>query len=414
MAGPTSDEREFDVVLWGATGFTGGLVAEHLYVRHGVGRDLRWALGGRDRAKLESVRAGLGSGAADLDLVVGDSLDAEDMAALAARTRVVCTTVGPYARLGSELVEACVAAGSDYCDLTGETHWMRSMIDRHGEAAAASGARIVHSCGFDCIPSDVGVWFLQQEMLQRHGVASPRVKLGVGAFRGGVSGGSTASMLAMMESARTDPSVLEVWSDPYGLNPPGERWGPDDGERLAPHPEPAFGQWAAPFVMGAVNTKVVRRTNALLGFAYGRDFRYEESMLTGAGPVGAVRAVALAGAFGGGMAAVQLPPLRRLIGELAPGPGQGPSPGQRERGFFELHLWGAVPGDDDTALRVTVRGDRDPGYGATSRMLGEAAVALAEDDLDAGGGFWTSASALGPSLAVRLPARAGVTLTVDD
>jgi short subunit dehydrogenase-like uncharacterized protein len=412
VADSGNDEREFDVVLWGATGFTGGLVAGYLQERHGSGGDLRWALGGRSRGRLEAVRAGLGTEAADLELVVGDASDPAAMAEMAERTRVVCSTVGPYARYGSELVAACVTAGTDYCDLTGEVHWVREMIDRHAEAAAARGARVVHSCGFDCIPSDVGVWFLQQRMQEQGGRPSPRVKLGVAGFSGGVSGGTVASMMAMLEAGQSDPTVLEVLSDPYGLNPPGERWGPDDPDRLAPRRDPAFGQWTAPFVMGAVNTKVVRRTNALLDHAYGRDFRYEECTLTGTGAAGAAKAAAITAAVGGGMAAVQVDPLRRLLGELAPDPGAGPSPEQRERGFFELHLWGAHPGDGDDAMRVVVRGDRDPGYGSTSRMLGEAAVALARDDLEVGGGFWTSAAALGPSLVDRLPAHAGVTFTV--
>ncbi|MEL7208470.1 MAG: saccharopine dehydrogenase NADP-binding domain-containing protein, partial [Actinomycetota bacterium] len=299
-----SGGREFDVVVWGATGFTGRLVAEYLLDRYGVEDDLSWAIGGRSAERLAAVREDLGPGAAALELVVGDAARPDDMSSLAERTQVVCTTVGPYATYGSELVDACVGAGTDYCDLTGELHWMRSMIDRHVDGAAESGARIVHACGFDCIPSDLGVFFLQQQMQERHGVPSPRVRMGVAGFSGSVSGGTVASMLAMMEAGRDDPSVQEVIDDPYGLNPSGERYGPDDPDRLRAELDPVFGQWTGPFVMGPVDTKVVRRTNALLDHAYGRDFRYDECLLTGTGPVGRAKATAMAAGLGGGQAAV--------------------------------------------------------------------------------------------------------------
>jgi short subunit dehydrogenase-like uncharacterized protein len=407
-------ERELDVVVWGATGFTGALVAEYLFERYGAEGPLSWALGGRNVGRLEAVRDGLGPGAKALPLLVGDANDKASLHRLAERTRVVCTTVGPYALYGSELVAACVETGTDYCDLTGEIHWMQRMIDTWQDAAERSGARIVHTCGFDCIPSDLGTFFVQREMQRRHGVPSPHVKLRVAGFRGGASGGTIASMLAMMEAARRDPSVMRAMNEPYSINPRGERSGPDGPERMVPAHDPDFEQWTAPFVMAGVDTKVVRRTNALLGYAYGRDFRYDEAMLTGAGPAGAVKAAASTAAIAGGMAAMALGPVRRLVAGRLPSPGEGPSKETRASGYFDLRLHAAHPTDPARALRARVTGDRDPGYGSTSKMLGESAVCLAQDRLGAGGGFWTPAAALGDALLERLVERAGLTFSIED
>lgn len=411
-------EPAHDVVLWGATGFTGRLTAEYLLRTYGTpeaGGDLRWMLGGRSRGKLERVRDELsretGVAAGELPLFVGDADDDASMAELAAQARVVCTTVGPYARTGSRLVAACVRAGTHYCDLTGEVHWMRRMIDAHEEAARASGARIVHTCGFDCIPSDVGTWFVQREMRARHGVPSPRVHLRVVGFSGGASGGTIASMLNMMEEARRDPEVMRVMNAPYGLNPKDRQTGPDRAEGMRPAFDPLFGQWTAPFVMAAVDTKVVRRTNALT-FAYGPGFRYDEAVLTGTGAAGLAKAAATTAALGGGMAAASLGPVRRLLSSRLPAPGEGPSREKREKGYFDLRILAEHPDDPAKNLVARVYGDRDPGYGSTSKMLGESAVCLARDALQVGGGFWTPASALGDRLLERLPAKAGVTFTI--
>jgi len=353
-------DRELDVVVWGASGFTGRLVAEYLLGRHGAGAELRWALGGRDAAKLERVRAEL-CGAAEvapgaLPIVLGDGDDEATLASLAARTAVVCTTVGPYTRYGSKLVAACARAGTHYCDLTGEIQWMRRMIDRHQAEAEASGARIVHTCGFDSIPSDLGVWFLQQEMRARHGVACPRVRYRVAGFAGGVSGGTAASMLAMLDEASRDPSVRRIMANPYALDPDPTRRGPDGPDALAPAWDDAFEQWTGPFVMAACNTRVVRRTNAVLGFPYGEDFRYDEATLTGAGAGGWLKAAGLATGLGAGMGLMSIGPLRRLVGGRLPAPGQGPSKRKREAGFFDIALYGEHPDDPGKGLRGRVTG----------------------------------------------------------
>lgn len=403
-------DRELDIVLWGATGFTGRLVAAYLLERYGSAGSFRWALGGRSEAKLAVVRDTLG--APELPLVTGDAGDAASMRALASRARVVCTTVGPYARYGSELVAACARAGTDYCDLTGELHWIRRMIDAHQAEAQASGARIVPTCGFDSIPSDLGVLFVQREMRARHGAPSPHVKCGVAGFSGGASGGTIASMLNMLEEAAADASVRRLLSDPYALDPEGRRPGPDAPDRLGPAYDADLGQWTAPFVMSAINTRVVRRSNALLGDAYGAGFRYEESMLTGSGPTGAVRAAGLAAATAAGMGAMALAPIRRLVAPRLPRPGEGPSREQQEKGYWDLRFHAAPPEAGGDPLRARLRGDRDPGYGSTSKMLGESAACLATDALEAGGGFHTPASALGEALIDRLQKHAGVTFEV--
>ncbi|MGH0037447.1 MAG: saccharopine dehydrogenase family protein [Myxococcota bacterium] len=411
-------DREFDVILWGATGFTGRLVGEYLLGRYGTGGDLRWAIAGRNPAKLETVRASIGSAAhrsaEELPILVGDGDDESSLRALAERTRVVCTTVGPYAKYGSKLVHACAGLGTHYCDLTGEVQWMRRMIDAHQKEAEASGARIVHNCGFDSIPSDLGVYFLQQAMRQRHGISCSRIAYRVKGFSGGFSGGTAASLLNVMEEATADPDVRQIMADPYSLNPPDRRSGPDGREAMGPFYDADFGEWTAPFVMAAINTRVVRRTNALLGLSYGADFRYDEATLMGPGVLGLAKATAFSAALGATMAAGALGPLRSVLGSLLPSPGEGPSAAQREAGYFDIRLFGAHPDDANQSLRGRVTGDRDPGYGSTARMLGESAVCLAKDDLRVAGGFWTPASAMGAPLLERLQANAGLTFTLQD
>ena len=396
--------REFDLVLWVATGFTGRLVAEHLTAHYGHGGPLRWAIGGRSRDKLETLAAKLADDSGTPPLVTGDSGDEASMAALAARTKVVCSTVGPYARHGTPLVAACADAGTHYCDLTGEVPWVAMTIARFGERAAETGARIVHSCGFDSIPSDLGTWFVQREMLTRHDVAGRRVRGRVGRSRGGASGGTVASLLGVMEAAGRDRGVRKLLADPYSLNPPGAPRGPDRDDSLRPLYDPVFKQWTGPFVMAAINTRVVRRSNALLDYPWGEDFAYDERQLCRS----RAQAVLLAGALGGGMAAMALGPTRRLAAHFLPAPGEGPDANERENGFFELFLHAEHPEDRELDLRARVSGDRDPGYGATSRMLGEAAASLALDDLPVGGGIWTPATAFGEALLTRLRDRAGL------
>ncbi len=399
-----NNKREFEVVLWGATGFTGALVARHLAETYGT--DLNWAIAGRNRGKLEQLRRDLEL--PDLAILEADSNDRPSLDALAERAAVVCTTVGPYALYGDDLVAACVAAGTGYCDLTGEVQWMARMIDRHGDAARDSGARIVHTCGFDSIPSDLGTLFLQRAMFEQYGEYADRVKSRVGRFSGAASGGTIASMIRMFEEATRDAAVREAMSNPYSLNPPGERSGPDRPDRNRPVYDEDFQQWSSTFIMAAVNSRVVRRSNALAGYPWGRDFRFDERQLTGQGGRGRRRAAAICGGTGLTTVAMAISPLRKLSTRFLPAPGEGPSPEAQRRGHFELFFHGSNAASGNS-LRARVSGDRDPGYGATSRMLGEAAVCLARDELDCGGGFWTPASAMGDQLVQRLEQSAGMT-----
>jgi short subunit dehydrogenase-like uncharacterized protein len=402
-------QRQYDVIVLGASGFTGKLVAEYMHGQYGTG-NLRWALAGRNLRKLEAVRDEYAS--SDVDILVADSNDLDSLEALVQQGRVVLTTVGPYARYGSKLVDACAKHGTHYCDLTGEVHWMRKMIEAHQPAAEASGARIVHTCGFDSIPSDIGVYFLQKHMQERHGCPASHIKYRTRKFKGGASGGTIDSMMAMMEEAQSDPSIRRTVADPYALNF-GER-GLDGTDSVQPYYDADFHAWVGPFVMAMINTRVVRRSNELLGYAYGHDFRYDEGTLTGDGVVGMMGATATAMGTGLVEGLSALEPARSLMKRVLPKPGEGPSRETIETGYFEVELLAKHPEDSAKNLRALVRGDRDPGYGSTAKMIAESAVSLAQDEIDVPGGFWTPASAMGDALLDRLPAHAGVTFDLID
>ncbi|MGI9016020.1 MAG: saccharopine dehydrogenase family protein [Euzebya sp.] len=400
--------RTYDLIIYGATGFTGRLVAEYLT---GAAPDgLRWALAGRSRERLADVAREIGQ--ADLPLVIADSSDPQSLGQMAMSAQVVCTTVGPYATHGTPVVQACIEAGTDYCDLTGEVQWIRQMIDTYQEQAAQSGARIVHTCGFDSIPSDLGTLYAQQQMMQRHGVFASHVKMRVKALRGGASGGTIASLMNVMAEAANDPSVRRIVTDPYALNPAGQRQGPDTNESLRPVFDPDFDQWVGPFVMAVINSRVVRRTNALLNHSWGQNFRYDEGMLMGSGPLGAVKAAGLGAGVGGGAAMMAVGPVRNLVGRVLPGSGSGPGPAARQKGFFDIRLAALHPTDSNRNVMVKVTGDADPGYGSTCKMLGQSALALAAGEATVAGGVWTPATALGEPLLERLPRHAGVTFEV--
>ena len=407
----SNSEREFEVVIWGATGFTGRLTAEHLARTVGDDRSLRWAIGGRDRQKLDHVAEELGSSSQPLPQLIGDSRDRAALDEMVRRTSVICSTVGPYAKYGSELVAACAEHGTHYCDLSGEVHWMREMIDRHQGQARQSGARIVHCCGFDSIPSDLGCYFLQQRVQADAGTVCQQVKLRVQKMRGSFSGGTYASLLNVLEAGQRDRRVQAIIDDPYALNPIGERGGPDGPDLSSVRWDADLRTWTGPFVMAPINTRVVRRSNALLNYQYGRDFRYEEAIALGRGPVGWTMAQGLSHGLAWFMAAAAARPTRRVLDQwVLPRPGQGPSRRQREQGYFEIQLVGKahVTATDFWSARVT--GDQDPGYGTTSKMLAESAVSLAQDadQLAVGGGFWTPASCFGRTLVQRLEERAGM------
>ncbi len=408
-----SKARTYDVVVWGATGFTGALVAEYLRDRYGVGKELRWAIAGRNEVKLEELKHDLGSDCAELPVLTADSHDEASLRQLAKSTLVVITTVGPYALYGSELVAACVENGTHYCDLAGEPQWIRRMIDTHAEAAAKSGARIVHCCGFDSVPMDIGAWFLQQQAMQRHGEYCASIKLFVKATKGGASGGTIASMMNLIKESRADRSVMKVLTNPYALNPRGEREGPDGREQHDIRFNDDVNSWTAPFVMAGINTRVVRRSHALLGYPWGKDFRYDEAVITGKGPGGWAKAASMSAGLGAIVVAASFDMTRGLMQRFVlPEPGEGPDEETRESGFFNLMQIGKLP--DGSSIRTRITGDRDPGYGSTSKMLSECAVCLAKDDLAAAGGVWTPASVMAQPLLKRLTENAGLTFEVVD
>ncbi len=403
--------RPYEVIIWGASGFTGRLVAEYLLERYGVGGDLSWAIAGRSQSKLEQIRSDLGEPAESIPILTADSHDEKSLADLADQTKVICTTVGPYAKYGKELVAACVAAGTDYCDLAGEPHFIREMIDQHHEQAQQTGARIVNSCGFDSIPSDIGVWFLQQQALEQFDAPCRQIKLRVAKIRGGASGGTIASMMNIIDAAKKDRSIARVLKNPYGLNPRDAMSGPDKPDLQSAAYDPDIKQWIAPFVMAAINTRIVRRSNALLDFAYGNDFRYDEAMVIGGGFKSRIKANVTAWGLGAFTLGSAFKFTRGLLQKRLPKPGEGPNARQREKGFFNLKLVGRTA--DGQRIDAKVTGDRDPGYGSTSKMLGESAVCLAKDlDDKVGGGIVTPASTMAEPLIKRLTERAGLTFEI--
>jgi len=405
-----AQDHSFDLVVFGATSFVGQILTRRLVDRIGVDGDVSWAIAGRSADKLAQVATVT---RADVERIVADAADADAMAALARSTRTVVSTVGPYALYGSELVAAVAAAGTDYCDLTGEPQWMRAMIDAHQADAVDSGARIVHACGFDSIPSDLGVWFTQQHALERFGEPCTSISLRVKAMKGGASGGTIASGLNLIEEARKDAELRKILGNPYALAPEGMREGPRQPNVTHPQRDEASGQWAAPFIMAAANTRVVQRTHALLDRPWGDGFEYDEAMLVGAGPLGATKAAAVAGGMGAFAGMAAFGPTRKVLGTFLPGPGEGPSPEAQETGFFDLRLYGETAGGRTIVTKVT--GDRDPGYGSTAKMLAESALAFLELPAeDVGGGFWTPATAFGDLLIDRLVEHAGLTFDVLD
>jgi short subunit dehydrogenase-like uncharacterized protein len=402
-----------DLIVFGATSFVGQILTRYLAEHYGAQGTLKWAIAGRSEQKLAALRNSLGLAAGRVPLLLADAADEAALRRLCGSTRVVASTVGPYALYGEPLVKACAETGTDYCDLTGEVQWIRRMIRNYEPVARQSGARIVHCCGFDSIPSDLGVHFLQQQARKRFGAPCTTVKMRVKVMRGGFSGGTVASMLNLVKEAGANPALRKELANPYSICP--EAYAPavrQPNVKSAQY-DADFAAWVAPFVMAAINTRVVQRSNALSKQAYGADFRYDEAMLTGRGVGGRVTALGVTAGLGGFMVASALPPTRWALERFVlPAPGEGPSAEEQRKGCFDLRFLGTTA--DGRELRVKVTGDRDPGYGSTAKMLGQAAACLAQDFADAGrkGGFWTPATMFGDTLVERLVAHAGLTFEV--
>ena len=394
--------RTHDLVVYGATGFVGRLLAAYLAEHAPPG--LRVALAGRSRARVEAVRAGLPPAGRNWRVLEADSGDPASLAELAAATRVLVTTVGPYARYGLPVVEACARAGTHYADLTGEVLFVREAIDRFDAAARESGARIVHSCGFDSVPSDLATMLLAERAAADGAGGLRDVRL-VASLRGGFSGGTIDSMRAQVEAVQRDRTLRRLLTDPYVLSPqrdaePDTRQ-PSDAGPPARTPD---GRWTAPFVMASFNTRIVRRSNALQDWSYGRGLRYGEVMGCGRGPMGAVAATTVTAGLAGALAAMTFPPTRALLDRVLPAPGSGPSETVREKGWFRMVVDAGT--ESGRSYRATVAGKGDPGYAATAVMLGESALALAVDGdrLPDRAGSLTPATALGDVLVERLRA----------
>lgn len=384
------ESREFDIIVYGATGYTGRLVAEYLKDKAGI----KWAMAGRSADKLAEVRDLIGA-AADTPLIVADASDPATLDDMVKRTKVVLTTVGPYQLYGNELVAACVANGTDYTDLCGEPAWMRQKIDQHDAAAKASGARIVFSAGFDSIPFDLGVLMLQKHCETQFGAPAPRIKGRVRAMKGTFSGGTAASLKATMAAAGKDPAVIGYLTNPFSLSADFD--GPTQPAGNKPEYDESLGSWATNFVMAPINTKNVHRTNFLLGHGYSADFVYDEMMLTGPGEQGEVIAKHVAST-----------PM--MGGADDPKPGEGPTKEERDTGFYDILFVAEYP--DGRTARLGVKGDRDPGYGSTSKMIAETAIALCEHH--GPGGVTTPGAALGEALVDRLQKNAGLSFAVEE
>lgn len=377
---------EFDIVVYGASGYTGRLVAEHLARRYGVGGEVTWAMAGRSAEKLAQVRDEIGA-PKDVALITADAADPASLDAMVRRAKAVVTTVGPYQLYGDPLIAACAAAGTDYLDLTGEPNWMARTIAAHHETAKKTGARLCHSCGFDSIPFELGVLFCEETAKKTLGHPVPRVKGRVRAIKGGLSGGTAASGAATMAAVRADPSVMGVLMNPFALTPGFT--GPEQPAADQPQHDADLGAEVGPFMMAMINTKNVHRSNYLMGHPWGRDFRYDEmSILVPGAPT----------EFTG-------------LGEGGPKPGEGPTREERETGFFDILFIGVDA--DGRQVRVSVKGDKDPGYGSTSKMMAEAGLCLVKDCPETPGGVWTPGAAMGMKLVERLQKNAGLSFEVE-
>ncbi|MHA7680076.1 saccharopine dehydrogenase family protein [Cupriavidus sp. PET2-C1] len=404
----------YDVVVFGATSFVGQILTRYLaeYLS-GRAETLRWAIAGRSEAKLEDVRRSLGAAGQSLPIIVADAADEAQLRALCAQTRVVVSTVGPYALYGEPLIKVCAASGTDYCDLAGETQWIKRMIEKYEATAQQSGARIVHCCGFDSVPSDMGVYFLQRQAMRHFGAPAAHVKMRVKTIKGGASGGTVASMINVVKEAAADPSLRKELVNPYALCPRGHGFTARQRYVRAAEFDTDFDAWIAPFVMAAINERVVHRSNALSGQAYGNPFTYDEALLTGVGFKGRLTALTIVAGLGAFMVGAVISPIRGVMERfLLPKPGEGPSPAAQLAGRYDLRFLGRTEGGH--ALRVKVTGDRDPGYGSTSKILGQAAASLALDHvkngikIGRGGGFWTPATIFDERFIDRLTRHAGL------
>lgn len=404
---------KFDIIIFGATSFVGQILCQYMVDEYGINQEVKWAAAGRSMNKLKVLKNQLGDQAADLQLLNANSTDEASLKAMCEQAKVIISTVGPYALYGEALVKACVESGTDYCDLTGEVQWVKRMITRYNGKALESGARIVHCCGFDSIPSDMGVWHLQQYAKESFGEVASTIRMRVKAMRGGASGGTIASMINVAKEAASNKELRKELANPYSICPANHQFTARQINVNSPERDEYSGQWAGPFIMAAINTRVVHRSNALQGYAYGDNFKYDESMLMGKGNKGRLTALGFTAGIAAFITGAAIKPTRWLLENyVVPKPGEGPSPESQRKGFYDLRFHGFTP--DGQLIQTKVTGDRDPGYGSTAKMLAQAGLSLAFDvsKKEKSGGFWTTASIFDQRFIDRLESKAGMSFEV--
>ena len=394
--------KEFDIIIWGATGFTGRLVAEYIFKNYSSEK-LNWAIAGRDKKKLINVRDKIAD--KNIPIIIADSFDEVSLTKMTQRTKVICSTVGPYSKYGSLLVKSCIKTNTHYCDLAGEAQWIRKIIDTYHQEAKNKKIRIVNSCGFDSIPSDIGVYFIHKNLPDVN-IKLDKISMRLSGFKGSLSGGTYASMNNIITEASKDRLIGKILTNPYGLNPEGQRSGPDKRDLNKVKYDEDSKSWIAPFMMAGINTKIVRRSNALSNYSYGKNFTYDESVMTGDGFRGRIRAIisVLPLIF---LSAKPGSLLKRIFNVFTPKPGQGPNENERENGYYSMRFY--IRYNDKSRALVRVTGDRDPGYGSTSKMLAESAICLSKDSLKDTYGVITPSIAMGDQILDRLQAKAGLT-----
>ena len=402
--------RDYDIIVWGASGFTGKLVAEYLFKKYGSNKNLKWAIAGRNSLKLNSVRKDILD--STVPLILADSNDSQSLNEMVKKTKVICTTVGPYAKYGSKLVAACVENKTHYCDLAGEVQWIRKMIDQYHKEAKNNNTKIVNSCGFDSIPSDMGVYYIQKQTRASKNQRAKLIEMRVAGAKGGISGGTYESLSKVNEEANKDKEIFKVVINPYGLNPIGEQDGLDRSDLRKIIYDKSSNSWIGPFMMAAINTKIVRRSNALSNYSYGKDFMYNEATLSGKGILGKIKGYFLAIPVFLLMRAKPGSILKKFIDFILPKPGEGPNKKDREAGFYNLRFY--ITLEDGSKAFAKVIGDMDPGYGSTAKMLAESAVCLAKDELPDSSGVLTPSTAMGDALLDRLEKNAGLSFNFNN
>ena len=394
--------RKFDVIIWGATSFTGKLVCEYIFKKYGL-NTIKWAIAGRDEKKLKEIRSEVAD--SSVQILIADSFDENSLSNLVRQTKVICSTVGPFSVYGTLLVDLCVRFKTNYCDITGEAHWIRKLIDKFHNKAKSNKIKIVNSCGFDSIPSDMGVFYIQNELMNNNGEYAKEIKMRVSGIKGGISGGTYSSINNVIKDAYANREIFKIINNPYGLNPLDSMIGNDKKDLRKIIYDKDAKSWVMPFVMAGINTKIVRRSNAINNFIYGKDFTYSEAQLTGDGLKGLIKS--FIGVIP--LALLSMKPnssLKKILNYYMPKPGEGPNKSRREKGYFNLRFYITKKNGEKTLAKVV--GDRDPGYGSTSKMLAESAICLAKDKLPENYGIITPSYAMGDKLLDRLKTNAGL------